>query len=127
MESGVEKIAAVCFVVIGLSHVVRPRAWAQFFMILSSKGEAGSFFTALLHLPIGALIVAFHNVWQGVPLVLTLIGWGYVIKSLVYFTFPGFGVRVLSRVSAERSWEFAIPGVLMVAYGGLLAYSLLGG
>ena len=125
MESAVQKIAAICFLIIGLSHIFQARAWAEFFIIVRSKGEAGSFLTALLHLPIGALIVSFHNVWQGIPAVLTIVGWGYVLKSLIYFTFPRYGVKMLSRVTIERSWEFVIPGILMVGYSGLLAYSLL--
>jgi hypothetical protein len=125
MESAIQKIAAICFLIIGLSHIFQPRVWAEFFILFRSKGEAGSFLTALLHLPIGALIVAFHNVWHGMPIVLTLIGWGYILKSLIYFTFPKHGLRMLSRVTIERSWEFIIPGVLIAGYGGLLAFSLL--
>lgn len=103
METSIQKIAAISFLVIGLSHVFRPRVWAQFFIDLRAGGEAASFFIVLMHLPMGALIVAFHNVWHGSPLVLTLSGWGYVVKALVYSLFPAFGLRALSRVSIERA------------------------
>lgn len=125
MESAIEKIGAICFVVIGISYILQSRVWAQYFILFREKGEVGSFLTAFLHLPMGALIVSFHNVWHGIPLVLTLIGWGYVLKSLLYFSYPQHGVRMLSRVSLERSWEFIIPGVVMLALGALLGYSIL--
>jgi hypothetical protein len=125
MEIGIERFAAVAFFVVGLSHVVQPRVWAQFFIALREKGPVGSFIIALIQFPMGALIVAFHNIFHGIPLVLTLIGYGLVIKSLIYFVFPSVGMRSLSRVSIERSWEFVVAGIFSIGISGLLAYSML--
>ena len=125
MESSIQKIACIAFFVIGMSHILQPRAWAEFFIMLHRKGEAGVFITAFLNLQMGALIVSFHNVWTGMPMLLTIMGWGYVLKSLIYFTFPKHGLRMLSRVSIERSWEFIVPGVILVFFSGLLLFSLL--
>ncbi len=124
METSIQTIAAISFIVIGLSHITNPRGWVEFFRILGEKGKAGIFLIALLHLPMGALIVAFHNVWQGIPLILTIIGWGYVLKSLIYFVYPAHGRKVLARVKIERSWEFVVGGVFLVALGGLLTFSI---
>src|SRR5262249_30375995 len=106
MESAIQKFAIVSFFVIGLSHIVQPRIWAQFFIDIRNKGETGSFINAFIHFPTGALIVAFHNVWHGIPVILTVIGYGLVLKSLIYFVFPKRGLKTMSRVSIERSWEF---------------------
>ncbi|MBD0328129.1 MAG: hypothetical protein ICV68_17020 [Pyrinomonadaceae bacterium] len=125
MELAVTKLAIICFLIIGLSHVVQPRVWAQFFIDMHSKGEVGSFLNALLHFPLGVLIVSFHNVWQGLPIVLTLIGWGLVLKSLIYFVFPKHGVKMLARISMERSWESVVAGVVAIGISGLLIFSLL--
>jgi len=125
MELAVTKLAVICFFVIGVSHIVQPRVWAQFFIDMHGKGEVGSFLNALLHFPIGVLIVSFHNVWSGLPIVLTLIGWGLVLKSSIYFISPSHGVKMSGRVSLERSWEFIIAGVFSVGISGLLIFSLL--
>lgn len=125
MELAVTKLAIICFFITGVSHIVQPRVWAQFFMDMHGKGEVGSFQNALLHFPLGVLIVSFHNSWQGLPIVLTLIGWGLVIKSFIYFVFPRHGVRMLARVSMERSWEFVVAGMISVGISGLLIFSLL--
>ena len=125
MELAVTKLAVICFFVIGVSHIVQPRVWAQFFVDMHAKGMVGSFHNALLHFPMGVLIVSFHNVWHGFPVVLTLIGWGLVLKSCIYFILPGYGVRMLARVSIERSWEFVVAGVFSVGLSGLLMFSLL--
>lgn len=124
MELAIQKLALICFLVIGLSHIFQPRAWAEFFIKLRALGATGVFLTALLHLPMGALIVSFHNVWRGIPLVLTVIGWGYCLKGLLYFVYPQIGLRMLARVELARSREFIVPGVLMVTYAGLLAFSI---
>ena len=125
MEVAIQKLAIVSFFVIGLSHIIQPRVWAQFFIDLRSKGETGSFINAFIHLPLGALIVAFHNVWQGIPTILTLIGYGWVVKSLIYFVLPSYGLKSMSRVSLEKSKGFVIAGVAMVGIGGLLLFSLV--
>lgn len=125
MELAVTKLAIICFFITGVSHILQPKVWAQFFMHLHSKGEVGSFQNALLHFPLGVLIVSFHNVWQGLPIVLTLIGWGLVLKSFIYLVFPRHGVRMLARVSPERAWEFIVAGVFSVGISGLLIVSLL--
>jgi hypothetical protein len=80
---------------------------------------------ALYISPLGAFIVAFHNVWHGIPMIVTIIGWGLVTKSTVYFTYPRHGVRMLSTVALERSWHFVVTCALSVALGGVILYQLI--
>ncbi len=125
MEVAIQKLAIVSFFVIGLSHIFQPRVWAQFYIDLRSKGEIGSFINAFIHFPLGALVVAFHNVWQGTPIILTIMGYGWVLKGLIYFVFPSFGLKAMSRVSLEKSWEFITAGIVLLAIGGLLLFSVI--
>ena len=125
MEASIEKLVAICFLVIGLSHILQPRAWVKFFIMLREKGEVGSILNGLLHFPLGALIVSFHNVWHGIPIVVTIMVWGLVIKSLLYLTYPKHGMRVLSQVTVEKSWGFVVAGIVAVGLSGLIAFSLL--
>ena len=125
MELAVTKLAIICFFVTGVSHVFQPHIWVQFFRYLYSKGEVGSFLNGLLHFPLGVVIVSFHNVWHGLPIVLTLIGWGLVLKSFVYFVFPKQGLRMLARATTERSWELIVAGVFSVAVSGFLIFLLV--
>lgn len=37
MEIAIEKFAAINFIVMGLSHVIRPGAWVQFFQMLHNS------------------------------------------------------------------------------------------
>ena len=127
MERSVEVLAVILFGVIGLSHILQPRAWAEFFILLRGKGEPGAFVDGFLNLPFGGLIVAFHNTWSGIPVVLTLVGWGLLIKGLIRFCAPKLGLRIMARVSVERSWEFQVAGAGLVVLAGLLGYGIYAG
>ena len=125
MERAIEIFAAVQFLVIGLSHLLQPRVWVEFFIWLRGKGHAGVFANGFLSLTFGSLIVAFHNVWTGLPIVLTLMGWAQVIKALVSFVMPRWGMRGLERVSYDRTRDFVLGGVVFLAMSALMLYIVL--
>ena len=102
MEMAIEKLVAVSFAIIGLSHLFQPRAWAELFNRFRDKGEAGSLQLGLLYLPFALLIVTFHNTWLGLPMIVTLIGWIQLLKSGVYLLWPRQGLRMLSFVSVTE-------------------------
>ncbi|MEY2518353.1 MAG: hypothetical protein QOF24_112 [Verrucomicrobiota bacterium] len=93
--------------------------------MLREKQEVGSLLNGLVHFPLGAFIVAFHNVWHGMPMLVTAIGWGLVLKSTIYFVYPRHGVRMLSTIKMERSWHFVVAGVFSVVLAGVILYSVL--
>ena len=127
MEQAVQVFAIINFAVIGLSHIVQPRAWVEFFVWLRERGEAGVFANAFLSLIFGSIIVAFHNVWTGLPVVLTVVGWMQVLKALIYFTFPAFGLRKMRIPTDGKARMFVYPGVGFLVLAGLLGYHLWNG
>jgi len=80
-----------------------------------------------LNLPLGALIVVFHNRWSGIPVTLTVVGWCLLIKGLIRFCAPKQALRSIARVSVERSWEFQAAGAMLLAFAGLLGYGVYSG
>ena len=124
MERAVEVFAIVQLGIIGLSHAFQPRAWVDFFVLLRERGHAGVFATAFLSLVFGSIVVAFHNVWSGIPAVLTVYGWSQVLKALIYFVFPSYGLRKLQIPSYERAHLFVYPGIVFVLLAALLGYHL---
>lgn len=125
MEQAIQVFAIVQFAVIGISHIVQPHVWVDFFVRLRERGKAGVVAVGFLSLIFGSIVVAFHNVWTGIPIVLTLIGWAQVLKAMIYFTFPAFGLRKLQIPSHERAYLFIIPGVIFVVLAILLAIHLI--
>jgi hypothetical protein len=127
MERSVEVLAVILFGVIGLSHLLQPRAWVDYFILLRGKGEAGAFVDGFVHLPLAGGIIAFHNVWSGIPVVLTVLGWCFLIKSLLRFCLPKQGLRMMALVSVERAWGFQVAGAGLVLVAGLLAFGVYRG
>jgi hypothetical protein len=127
MERSVEVLAIILFGVFGLSHLLQPKAWVKFFILLRAKGEVGAFVDGFLNLPLAGVIIGFHNVWSGIPVVLTLVGWGLLIKSLIRFCLPKLGLKIMARVSMERSWEFRVAGAGLAALAGLLGFGIYAG
>ena len=124
MERAVETLAAIQFVIVGLSHVLQRHAWVDFFVWLRERGHAGVFVHGFLSLGFGSMIVAFHNVWSGLAGVLTVVGCLYVVKAALGFLVPTTQMLTLRRVSHERAWELAVPGAAYTALGGMLSYVL---
>ncbi len=124
MERAVEVLFVILFGILGLSHILQPKAWADFFILLRGKGEAGAFVDGFLNLPMGGIIVGFHNTWSGIPLVLTLVGWCLLVKSLIRFWAPRLALRMMARVSVERAWEVQVAGAGLVALASLVGYGV---
>lgn len=126
MERSIQIFAAINFLIIGLSHIVRPRGWYDFFLLLRSKGAAGGFVNGFLSLGFGSVIVAFHPVWTGIPLVLTVIGWMQLLKAFLTFVVPGYAEKSLAKSPIENPKSFIAAGIFLVVIGGLLLYHLIG-
>lgn len=125
MEHAIEFFAAIHCTTIGISHVVQAKSWAEFFIWLRAKGNAGIFVNGFLSLGFGAFIAAFHNVWTGLPIILTVLGWAQVLKGFLSFVAPQLARRSLDRVSIEQSWKFQVPGAVIFLLGLLLWYLAL--
>jgi len=120
MEQAVQLYAAISFLVIGLSHLIQPNAWVAFYQALGARGVPGVFLEGFLSLSFGGLIVGFHNVWRGPAVVLTLIGWGQVLKGAGRFVAPQVGLRMMQRMAPERAWYFRAGGALALVLSAFL-------
>jgi hypothetical protein len=125
VERAVEVFAALYLFGIGLSHVAQPLAWVEFFTWLRGKGRSGVFVEGLLSLGFGSLVVAFHNVWAGWPVVLTLVGWGQVLKGLARLAAPQVSLRAYELVAPERAWHFQVGGAFAILLSAFLGYLAL--
>ena len=94
--------AVIHILTMGLSHILAPRTWAEFFIQLRERGKPGLFVVGFMSLGFGSIIVAFQNVWSGLPVVLAVMGWSQVIKAAIYFAFPGYGL-LLEETSHPKS------------------------
>jgi len=94
--------------VIGLSLLFQPVAWGAFFGWLRSQGNAGALAYGSICLSFGSIVVAFHRIWHGLLVVLTLAGWFDVVLGIVCLLLPSAGLGLMEL--PEKS-----PGVCRLA------------
>lgn len=119
MEIFIGKILAFSFTVLGLSHLLQPKAWSTFFRAVLDSGN-GALGIGMFSLPIGLVIIVFHNIWiRDIPVIITLFGWMITIKSVMYLLFP----RSIERVTPQKfTNEFLFAGALLFGMGILLLF-----
>jgi hypothetical protein len=123
VELGTERLAALLLLLTCLSHITAPAAWASLFERIG-KSEAPGLATAAIHLPLGLLIVSFHNVWSGSAMIFTLIGWALLVKGTLHLLFPQVAMRSLAipgeGTDAERRYRLA--GIIMAPLAAVLLW-----
>lgn len=125
--TAVQMLLLPAFVMLGLSHIVRPAMWVKFFGDLHDQGSSGVILrTFALELWPALAIVALHPVWSGPGLVLTLYGWALALKCTISMLVPQIGLRSLAMASRGPR-TFVISGVMLVAMGGVCLWALLTG
>ena len=125
LERALEIFAVIHLGLMGLSHILQHRAWAEFFILLRGKGYAGVFVHGFLSLGFAAMILGFHRVWSGLPMVLTIVGVLYLVKSLQCFLLPAVSMRSLNRVTLDGSRVFVGAGVMFLAIASVVVVGLV--
>ena len=117
----IERWFAIGFLVFGLSHVLHPAKWAAVFLPLRVS-DTGGLLLATFTLPLGLLVVLAHNIWVwSLPVIVTLMGWAMIVKSLFYLFVPR-ALLLVMRDSQRMQRAFSIAGVAMILLGALLVY-----
>lgn len=120
LHEAIQIFAGLNFVVMGASHIVAHRAWQTFFADLHARGATGNFVNAMLALGMGTLIVGFHRVWSGVPVLLTIYGVASTAKGALFLMAPKVGLSSIERAATKDSRLFVVPGVILLALGTAL-------
>lgn len=120
----IERLFGPAFLLMGLSHLLQPQLWVQFFKLIRQTGVA-AVIIPLFTLPFGLLLIATHNTWKWEPpLFLTIAGWGMTIKSATYLLIPGLADRALSKKMATSPRSFQIVGATMAVVGAILTWQV---
>jgi hypothetical protein len=124
MERAAEWYALLTGLIVGLSHILLPRAWAEVFAALHRLGRPGAFANGGLSLILGAAFVVAHPVWSGPAVVLTVLGWAMVLKGAICFLAPSMALRSMGKAGAGNGRGFVVGGALLLAVAGVLGYVL---
>ena len=117
----IARFFSVSLFLVGVSHVVQPRLWRDFFIRIKETGVAG-IIIAMYTLPQGLLIVLGHNIWVfDIPVIITICGWGMTIKSVTYALLPKRADNVIP-VGPTAHRKYAWGGALMIPVSLLLIW-----
>jgi hypothetical protein len=123
MAEAVEWYVAVTMLVVGASHLLRPRDWAEAFRQLHRCGRPGAFANGGLTLATGAAIVAGHGSWAWPGAVITGFGWLLAAKGAASLLAPDAALRSMAR-GAESPRGFVAAGAAALAVGAWAGYCL---
>jgi hypothetical protein len=117
----IARFFSVSLFLVGLSHVVQPRLWRDFFIKIKETGVAG-IIIVMYTLPQGLLIVLGHNIWVwDIPVVITICGWGMTVKSITYAILPRRADSLIpTGPNAHR--KYAWGGAVMIPVSVLLIW-----
>lgn len=122
--SFVQLVVLISSLIIGLSHILQPTLWAEYFADLRARGRAGLVSKVLqVELWPALLIVSLHQVWSGPAIVVTIYGWLLLLKVVIGLILPSLGMASMSiPEGAPRS--FIPAGILMLAIGAAASAAL---
>lgn len=125
-QSIVQFVMFAACVPMGLSHIVRPALWVDFFTKLHAQGTAGLVGKVLaVELWPGLIIVSLHQVWWGPGIVLTLYGWAQFAKVWLALFVPEIGMRSLAMAQSKGERGFVLGGIMLMAVGLSAGVALL--
>jgi len=106
------RVYAMCFLLMGISHVVQPALWADFIIDLKRANTAPLKIVAFT-LPFGLLVIVGHPVWTpDAHGLITFFGWITTVKCITYLLFP----QAMWKLSPSKRETF----VPLFRYGGCL-------
>ncbi|MEQ1770259.1 MAG: hypothetical protein ABL879_10505 [Devosia sp.] len=125
--SVVEFIFLISCVPVGLSHIVRPRMWIEFFAGLHAQGTSGLVLKVLaVELWPALIVISLHQVWSGPGIVLTLYSWAQFAKVMLALLFPSVGMRSMALAEGKGEHGFIAGGVMLILIGLSAGLALFG-
>jgi len=109
----------------GLSHILQPQMWGEYFAGLAARGRAGVV-TKVMQVELwpALLIVGLHQVWSGPGIVVTVLGWLLLAKVAVGLLAPELALRSM-RIPERAPRSFVPAGVGLLVVGGFAGAALL--
>ncbi len=111
--------------IMGLSHIVQPQMWADYFARLAERGRAGVV-TKIMQGELwpALLIVGLHQVWSGPAIVVTIVGWLLLAKVALGLLAPELALRSM-RLAEDVPRSFGAAGVGLLVVSGFAGAALL--
>lgn len=114
----IAKLLGLSYLVVGLGMLLSGDYYKKAFQ--SMLKEAGMMYLGgLMALIIGFLIVNAHNVWEGWPMLVTILGWLALLKGFLLLVFPK-GMMEWSAGMLKKNMN--MMSIFVLALGAVFAY-----
>lgn len=114
----IAKMFAVFYLFIGLGMLMDPKHYKKMVEGVI-KDPTLLYYGGFMATMSGFLIVYFHHVWQGWPLLITVFGWLAFLKGFILFVFPGFFTPWMKYF---KKINMTGIGIFVLALGILFGY-----
>jgi hypothetical protein len=115
MEQAVAFMAGVNFLVLGLSYFFNSGDWIAWIAHLQKQVRRGSLTIGMINLLIGGFILGFHWKWEGIALVLSVVGVLATINGTIYMLFPNWLPAALDWLEPYCRAILLCASIVMVA------------
>ena len=121
MEQAIELMTGIVMFVLGASFMAQSDAWKAWFEDIRLDTSSRALPIGAFALALSAFIVAFHPVWSGFFMLVTIIGVLGIVEGSLYLLFPASLGGILSMIKPYyqnmlRFWGalFALLGMAII-------------
>jgi hypothetical protein len=118
-DAQIFQILGLCYLAVGVGMLVAPKFYQKLLNDYLNNPPA-IFLGGFMALIIGCLLVAFHNVWNWhLTVIITLVGWGALIKGLWLLVLPESGIK-LAKAMLRSQKQLVWLAIIITLVGALL-------
>ncbi len=122
IEQSLEVTSGFMFLILGLSFLLRPKEWVDWFEGVRIGGLRMALALGMMHLFFGALFVALHQVWSGWGMVLTVIGLWAMAEGTLYLLFPACIGKMIGWLWPCRNTVIRVSALITIILAAALIY-----
>lgn len=120
-DSNIFQIIGLVYLAIGLGMLINPRFYEEMLKKII-ENEAVLFLTGIIVFIVGYFLVAYHNVWVGgSSVVITIIGWGALLKGSTLIIIPEQSVNLYKSIKITKG-QMSLYGVIVFLLGATCLY-----
>lgn len=113
MEHAVAFMAGVSYLVLGPSMMIRWQDWSHWLRHMRERGRTAALMIGAWHLAIGSFIVGFHWQWEGMRMLLTVLGAKAIFEGFVYTLFPSTTLALLKWLEPYHRVLLPLSGLIV--------------
>ncbi len=117
METSIQFILGIFFLIMGTSYMVATNNWVMWLEYIERQGVRGSLNLGMINLLFGAFILSGYWVWQGPAMTISLIAVLMILKGSVYLLYPGWLPAKLSMLHSALPNYIKISGFIVAFLG----------